>query len=59
MSKHTRNITLLEKINNIDEECLEINEQKLSEIEDDKMENDYDLYDTNDEFKSSNTDNEE
>lgn len=42
MSKHTKNI-MLEKINNMYKEYL--HEQ---EIEDDKMENDCDLYDTND-----------
>lgn len=38
MSKHSRNIKLLEKINDINEECLEIDEEELSEPKDDEME---------------------
>ena len=44
MSRHSKNIELLEKINNIDKECSE-DDQEISDIEDDKTKNDYDLSD--------------
>ena len=43
MSRHSINIKLLENINNIDEEFSE-DDREFSDIEDDKEENDYDLF---------------
>ena len=37
MSRYTKNIKLLGKINNIDEECSKIDEQEFSVTEDNKI----------------------
>lgn len=38
MSRHSRNINLLDKINNIDEDCSE-DDQEVSDIDNDTAEN--------------------
>lgn len=43
MSRHSRNINLLEKINNIDEVCSE-DDQEVSDIDNDTAENNCDLF---------------
>ncbi|XP_035739262.1 uncharacterized protein LOC118449144 [Vespa mandarinia] len=45
MSRHLRNINLLGKINNIDEDCSE-NNQEVSDIDNNTEENNYDLFDS-------------
>ena len=44
MSRHSKHIKLLEKINNIDEDCSE-NNQEIPDIEGDAKRNNYDLVD--------------
>ena len=45
MSRHSRYINVLDKINNIDKNCSE-DDQEISSIYDDTAENDYDLFDS-------------
>jgi hypothetical protein len=45
MSRHSRNINLLDKINNIDEDCSE-DDQKFSDFHNDTVENNCDLFDS-------------
>uniref|UniRef100_A0A1A9V4M7 PiggyBac transposable element-derived protein domain-containing protein n=1 Tax=Glossina austeni TaxID=7395 RepID=A0A1A9V4M7_GLOAU len=45
MSRHSRNINLLDKINNIDEDCSE-DYQEVYDIDDDTAENYFDLFDS-------------
>lgn len=58
MSRNSRYFKLLEKINNIDEECSESKEEELSESEVDNIEQHDDLFDTTDSCQSSGTDSE-
>lgn len=51
MSRHSKNIKLLEKINDINEKCLE-DYQKVSDSENDKVKSDYDLLDDSDTNKN-------
>ncbi|XP_043256442.1 uncharacterized protein LOC122399666 [Colletes gigas] len=45
MSRHSKNINLLDKINNIDEDCSE-DDQEVSDFDDDTAENNCDLFDS-------------
>jgi hypothetical protein len=45
MSRHSRNINLLDKINNIDEDCWE-DEQEVSDFDNDRTENNCELFDS-------------
>jgi hypothetical protein len=45
MSRHSRNINLLDKINNIDDDCSE-DDQEVSDFDNDTAENNCDLFDS-------------
>jgi hypothetical protein len=45
MSRHSRNINLLDEINNIDEDCSE-DDQEVSDFDNDTVENNCDLFDS-------------